>query len=196
VSARKYRPDEGIDGVIRAAYERLRKHCDRGALRLAARRIGWPGYAVRKRALHLGLTRTKEPVWSEAEIRMLEQWGWMGDERIALRLRAAGFTRSATAIHLKRKRMRINGNGDWYSACSVAEAMGVDSHKVMRWIRTGLVKAERRGSARTEQQGGDTYLILRKAVKAFLLACPDEYDLGKVEKFWFLDLITDGRICR
>lgn len=196
MSARKYHSSSAIDGVIREAYERFRKQCDRGALRLAAQRIGWPGYAVKHRGRHLGLARAKEPVWSTRELKVLAKWGWMGDERIALRLRAAGFARSATAVHLKRKRMRICQNGDWYSACGLAEAMGVDSHKVMRWIGAGLLEAERRGSARTELQGGDTWLILRGAVKRFLLRCPDEYDLGKVEKFWFLDLITDGAICR
>jgi len=72
----------------------------------------------------------------------------------------------------------------------------VDSHKVTRWIGAGLLEAERRGTARTELQGGDTWLIFRAEVKEFVLRCPDEYDLGKVEKWWFLDLITDGRICR
>jgi hypothetical protein len=196
MSARKYKANEQIDGLIRWAYDRFRRHCDRGALAMAARRIGWPGYAVKHRGRDLGLARAKEPIWSTRELELLAKWGWMGDERISLRLRAAGFSRSATAVHLKRKRMRICRNGDWYSATSLAEAMGVDSHKVMRWIGAGVLEAERRGSARTELQGGDTYLILRAAVKAFLLRCPDEYDLGKVEKFWFLDLITDGKICR
>jgi hypothetical protein len=196
MSARKYRANEAIDGVIRGAYERLRKQCDRGALKLAARRIGWPVYAVKHRGRHLGLARAKEPVWSAHELELLAKWGWMGDERIALRLRAAGCARSATAVHLKRRRMRICQNGDWYSAYQLAEAMGVDRHKVARWIGAGLLAAERRESARTELQGGDTWLIFREAVKEFVLRCPDEYDLGKVEKFWFLDLITDGKICR
>jgi site-specific DNA-cytosine methylase len=34
------------------------------------------------------------------------------------------------------------------------------------------------------------------AVRDFGCRCPDEIDLKKVEKFWFLDLLTDGRICR
>lgn len=196
MSARKYPRSEAVDGLIREAYDRLRKHCDRGALRLAARRIGWPGYAVKVRARDLGLVRTKEPAWSKAELALLTKWGWMSGVTIAARLRAAGYPRTATAVLLKRKRMRINGNGDWYSANSLAEAMGVDPHKVMRWIGTGLLKAKPRGSERIRPQGGDIQVILRTAVKDFLLRCPDEYDLAKVAKFWFLDLITDGRICR
>jgi len=193
---RKYCPSDAIDRLIREAYDLWRKSSDRRAITVAATRIGWPGYAVKVRARHLGLARAKEPVWSEGEFRILARWGWLGDERIALKLRAAGFARTATAVHLKRKRMRICQGGDWYSAYSLAEAMGVDSHKVSRWIKAGLLKAEQRGSARTELQGGDTWLILRGAVKDFLLRCPDEYDLGRVEKFWYLDLITNGRICR
>ena len=193
---RKYCPSDAIDRLIREAYDLWRKSSDKRAITVAATRIGWPGYAVKVRARHLGLARAKEPVWGVHELELLAKWGWMGDERIALRLRAAGFARTATAVHLKRKRMRINGNGDWYSANALAEAMGVDGHKVMRWIGAGLLAAERRGSARTELQGGDTWLIMRAEAKRFVLRCPDEYDLGKVEKFWFLDLITDGKICR
>ena len=196
MSARKYRASKEIDDLIRNAYSRMRKDCDRQSLKLMARRIGWPKWALLHRGRRLGLARTKEPPWSDAELKLLTRWGWMGDERIALRLRAAGFSRSATAVHLKRKRLRICRSGDWYSATALAEAMGVDSHKVMRWIAAGLLKADRRGSARTQLQGGDTWLILRAEVKRFMLRYPDEYDLGKVEKFWFLDVITDGKICR
>lgn len=192
----KYKPDAYIDDQIRAAYDRLRKHCDRQALKSVARRIGWPKHCVNVRARQLGLSRTKEPIWSKAEIQILERWGWASDPVIAMKLRAAGFPRSATAVHLKLKRRRIRSNGDWFSATALALALGVDGHKVMRWIAAGLLKKDRRGTARTEQQGGDMYLIMRAAVKAFLLKCPDEYELGKVEKFWFLDLITDGKICR
>jgi len=192
----KYQPNEVIDREIRAAYDRLRKNSVIGALCLAARRIGWPKWAVTKRGRSLGLGRVKEPFWTEPEIKILEKWGWIGDDRLAMKLKAVGFPRTATAVHLKRKRMRINVNGDWYSATSLSEALGVDVHKVMRWIKAGLLKADRRGTLRTQNQGGDTYLIVRKAVKDFVLRCPDEYDLGKVEKFWFLDLITDGKICR
>ena len=57
-----------------------------------------------------------------------------------------------------------------------------------------MLKASRRGTARTESQGGDTYWITHAAVREFVLTHPDEVDLRKVEKWWFLDFVSDSRI--
>lgn len=111
----------------------------------------------------------------------------MSDERIRLKLKAAGFSRSATAIHLKIKRMRFK-SGPWYTATSLASAFGVDSHQVTRWIHTGLLAARRRGSARTPQQGGDMWFITENDVIRFIRDNPAAYDLRKVSQSWFLDL--------
>jgi len=129
----------------------------------------------------------KELPWSDAELRILERWAWMSDERIRLKLKAAGFIRSATAIHLKLRRMRFKA-GSWYSASSLASAFGVDIHQVTRWIASGLLRAQRRGSARTPQQGGDTWLITEKDVVRFIHQNPTAYDIRKADQCWFLDL--------
>jgi hypothetical protein len=105
-----------IDAEITAAYRKFREFNNRAAITLAARRIGWPRHAVLKRARALGLARTKEAPWSEAELQVLEQFGYLSDAKLSEKLRARGFTRSATAVHLKVKRLRIKSNGDWYSA--------------------------------------------------------------------------------
>lgn len=70
----------------------------------------------------------------------------------------------------------------------------MDPHAVKRWITLGLLDAERRGSARTEKQGGDTYIIWQADVKRFVCAHPEEVDFCKVDKLWLLDLVTDGRV--
>jgi hypothetical protein len=184
------------DQVVREAYHRFRQHGNRKAIKLAALKLGWPKWRVNRRGRELGLARAKEEPWSDREEQLLERYAWMCPEKIAERFRRCGFSRTPTAIHLKRKRMRIRANGEWYTATQLAEAFGEDSHKVLRWIRCGALKAERRGTARTEAQGGDSWLITRADLHNFVMAYPDEYDLAKVEKFWFLDLLTEGRICR
>ena len=93
-------------------------------------------------------------------------------------------------------RLRIKRNLDGYSANSLALAFGVDVHKVLTWIRRGLLAGSRRGTFRRPEQGGDTWWIPKNQVKRFIIRCPEEIDLARVEKFWFLDLITDGKICR
>src|SRR5271157_1811045 len=46
-------------------------------------------WALKKRARELGLARTKELPWSEAELAILSRYAWMSDERIRLKLKVA-----------------------------------------------------------------------------------------------------------
>ena len=118
-------------------------------------------------------------------------------DAIRRKLAAAGFHRTSNGILLKRKRLRLTAaHLDGYTGNALAELFGVDSHKVYDWIKQGLLAGERRETARTERQGGDSYWIRRKDVYTFVLAHPDEWDLRTVEKWWFLSLITCGRISR
>jgi hypothetical protein len=153
-----------------------------------------PHWALTKRARELGLARTKELPWSEAELGILARYAWMSDERIRLKLKAAGYPRTVTAIHLKLKRMRFKHDGSFYSANGLAQALGIDSHAVTRWIKSGHLKATLRGTARTEQQNRDIYLIHEKDVRCFILEHPTDVDLRKVDQLWFLDLITNGLV--
>lgn len=176
-----------LDEEIRRCYlARLKSRSIPGLIALS-QRIGWPKWVLVKRARTLGLSHIKEAPWSEFELRILERWAWMSDERIRLKLKAAGFTRSATAVHLKLRRMRFK-SGSWYSASSLASAFGVDQHQVTGWIRTGLLCAKRRGTTRTPQQGGDTWLITEPDVVRFIHQNHTAYDLRKVDQTWWLEV--------
>ena len=80
----------------------------------------------------------------------------------------------------------------FYSGKGLADALGIDSHVVTRWIKAGHLRPQFRGTKRTKQQGGDTYLIREKDVRRFILQHPTEIDLRKVDQLWFLDLISNG----
>ncbi len=190
---RKYIPNFEVDQAIREAYERQRQG-DRKALLAVSARLGWPKNAVCKRAAELGLPRVKEPSWTNEEEQVLERWAHLAPSGIRMRLALAGFCRSIAAIQIKLNRERMKQNLDGYSANGLADALGVDTHKVLSWIRRGLLRAQRRGTERTASQGGDTWWIARREVKRFVLRAPDEIDLARVEKIWFLDLLTDGKI--
>ena len=183
-----------MDEEIRRAYHLFLDYNNRRAIGACARKLQVPRWLVSRRAALLGLTRTKEPEWNADEIALLERWGHLTDAVIQRKLKAAGFQRSMNAIHLKMKRLHIKQNLEGYSAYALATAFGVDGHKITSWINRKMLNAIRRGTARTESQGGDTYWIMHKAVREFVLAYPDEIDLRKVEKWWFLDLVTAGRI--
>jgi hypothetical protein len=160
-----------------------------------AKKVGMPHWALKKRTRELGLARTKELPWSERELEILARYAWMSDERICLKLKAAGYARTITGIHLKLKRMRFKDDGSFYSAYSLAQALGIDPHAVTRWIKSGHLKAKFRGTARGPQQNGDSYLIHEKDVRRFILEHPTEIDLRKVDQLWFLDVLTNGFVC-
>ena len=98
-------------------------------------------------------------------------------------------------VHLKLKRMKFKQDGNFYSANSLASALGIDNHVVSRWIHSGHLKAQPRGAARGEAQHGDAYLIHEKDVRRFIIEHPTDIDLRKVDQLWFLDLITNGLVC-
>jgi hypothetical protein len=173
-SRRKYVFTDQIDQLIRAVYLNHRVGNTRFAIRPLAKKVGMPHWALKKRARELGLARTKELPWSEAELAILARHAWMSDERIRLKLKAARYSRTVTGIHLKLKRMRFKHDGGFYSAYSLAQALGIDPHGVTRWIKSGHLKAKFRGTARGPQQNGDSYLIQDKDVRRFILQHPTE----------------------
>jgi hypothetical protein len=191
---RKYVFTDQIDQLVRVIYLNRPDAKTQLGIRPLAKRVGMPHWALKKRARELGLARTKEQAWSEAELAILSRHAWMSDERIRLKLKAAGYSRTVTGIHLKLKRMRFKHDGSFYSAYSLAQALGIDPHAVTRWIKSGHLKAKFRGTARGPQQNGDSYLIQEKDVRRFILEHPTDIDLRKVDQLWFLDLVTNGLV--
>ncbi len=193
-SSSKYVFTNQIDALIRGIYLDRLGVKRRPGIRVLAKKVGIPHWALKKRARELGLARTKEKVWSEPELEILARYAWMSDERIRLKLKAAGYSRSATGIHLKLRRMKFKHDPGFYSASGLAQALGIDSHAVSRWIRSGHLKAKLRGTRRGEKQNGDVYLIREKDVRRFILEHPTEIDLRRVDQLWFLDLVTNGLV--
>jgi predicted site-specific integrase-resolvase len=192
---RKYVFTPQIDQLIREIYLNQPDAKTRPGIRVLAKKVGMPHWALKKRARELGLARTKEKPWSDAELEILARYAWMSDERIRLKLKQAGYARTATAVHLKLKRMKFKHDGNFYSANSLAEALGIDNHVVSRWIKSGHLRAQLRGTRRTDAQHGDVYLIHEKDVRRFIIEHPTDVDLRKVDQLWFLDLITNGLVC-
>ena len=110
---RKYVFTDQIDQLIREIYLNHRDAKTRPGIRLLSKKVGMPHWALKKRARELGLARTKELSWSERELEILARYAWMSDERIRLKLKAAGYARTVTGIHLKLKRMRFKHDGSF-----------------------------------------------------------------------------------
>lgn len=193
---RLYHHTPETDALIREAYDKLRRFGNRRAVPALRVKLGWPKHVINKRAREIGLAKTKERPWTTEEKALLETWSHLALPCIWRKFRQAGFERTETGIKLKMRRMLITKDAlDYLSATRIALGLGIDSHKVMGWIRQGWLRAQAKGTVRTKQQGGDIHLAHVSDLRRFLLHHPDEYELGPVEKFWFIDVLSGGRLC-
>ncbi len=163
-----------------------------GQVAALALRLNYPRWKITRYAIQAGLIakQKKEPDWNEREINILGLNAHRCPEIIQRKLKARGFIRSVTGIVLKRKRMRLLRSLDGISARSLADCLGVDAHFITRAINAGRLKAEQRGTHRTEVQGGDIYYIKEKAIKEYILNWINEIDIRKVSKHWFVGLLS------
>jgi hypothetical protein len=156
-----------------------------------------PKWSVQRRAQTIGAAtvRQRHEPWTSEEDALLRDIAWMTPERIATVLRQKGFKRSITAIGIRLKRYELRSAIDGLSASGLADMLDVDSHLVVRWIQNGWLQSERAG---TTGDNHDRWHITTGAVRSFLRAHPEQYELSKIEragsKMWFLDLITGGII--
>lgn len=130
----------------------------------------YPRWAIKKRPTVLGIARTKEPNWEKREEKFLSKWlAPRSVEWIARKL-----NRTATAVALKVKRLKIIKSGAGYTACSLAFGLGVDDHNVTTWIQKGLLRAARRQTRRRGGQNGDYWYIDPQDIRDFIKNNPGE----------------------
>jgi hypothetical protein len=168
--------------------ERYTQDYTRNDKRLAiidmARRFDVPEWVVKRWAQELGLARTKEKPWSKQEVAYLCEWmGRRNPVVIARHLR-----RTTTAVIVKSKRLKLSRVLEGYTLRQLCEAFGEDHHKIHRWIDSGMLRGSRRGTARTETQGGDMWLFKDKDIVHFIRTYPLAFNLRKVDQLWFLEL--------
>ena len=181
-----------IDEMIRKLY-REQYNPREGKVRELATRLNMPRWRIGRRAREIGALepRIKEPPWSERELHVLELNALYTPEVIQRKLKANGFQRTVYGIMLKRKRMHYLQQQIKNSALAVAGCFGVDNHTVTgQWIKKGLLKAKRRGTQRTEAQGGDEWFIKEKDIRQFIIENIGIIDIRKVDKFWFVDILA------
>lgn len=185
----KYIITEIMAAQIRRVYTAIP---EKGQVRELAKRLGLPRWKVSKFASQEGLIgiQRKEPPWSEAELHILEQGAHLSAAVLRRRLLAAGFRRTEVGIVLKRKRMRFLQNLEGQSATTLALCFGVDAKTIIRYIEKGYLRASKRGTDRTLQQGGDEWFIKDNAIKEFVQTYPEYVDFRKVDKIWLIDLLA------
>lgn len=155
-----------------------------------ARRIAVPRDTIKRWAGQLGLTRQKEPAWTPEEIEYLQTH--LSHTRMSTMSKTLG--RTITAIKLKAKRLGVNKcYQEGYTMRGLCLGLGCDHHAVERWMRQGWLKGKRRGTERTQQQGGDVWLFTDHAIREFIIAHPQEVDPRRADWLWLVDVLAGGR---
>ncbi len=157
-----------------------------------AKRLRIPRWKITRYASHQGwiAKQKKQAPWTEAETEQLQRLARYAPEVVSRKMKAAGYHRSTTACVLKMRRLHMSQNLHGQSACSLAMCLGEDVKFVTRAIKSGALRAKKRGTARTEQQGGDMYYILDKDTKNFIVENVAIIDFRKVDKYWLVDLLA------
>lgn len=183
-----------MDAAILRAYREIKPRDWRApAIRNLARMLGLPRWKISRRARQINAyqPRIKEAPWSPRELHLLELNARYTPPVIRRKLKVAGFARTEEAIKIKLSRTHIKMNCEKGSARAVAALFGVDASTIVdQWIRRGLLKAFRKGTKRTPQQGGDEWLIQDKEIRRFIVDNIGIIDLRRVDKFWFVAILT------
>jgi hypothetical protein len=197
---RKYAPltaeqDEEIKRVYQVEQGMQHGSSGRAPVRELADKFGVPRWIVSNRAGALGVVpvshvRKKEPNWTEAEYRILRENAARPEAVIQRRLRNAGYSRTIVSIRIKIQRSIGGKPKDGYSGTVLSGLIGFNKHTIFRWIESGLLIAERRGTKRTSAQGGDSWVIRKKDVRDFVVKNVELIDFRKVDKFWLVELLT------
>ena len=184
----KYPITPEMHNEIRRVYQ----NSARGARTAYARKVSIPLWAITKYAMNQGWMekQKKEPNWGATELKILGRNAHLSPTRIQFKLKQEGFKRTINGIVLKRKKMRMLQNLNGQSAASVADCFGVDIHFVLRAIKGGRLKATRRDTNRTDSQGGDIWYIKDRDIKEYVVDHLNEIDVRKVDKYWFVDILT------
>ena len=193
ITRRKYTHTNETDAVVRKAYHFWITYGNRKTIPGAAKKLGWPQYAVTHRARDLGISRTKERPWTAAEEAILEDWSWLSVTRIARRLKDAGFKRGEAAVRKKLDRMQLRNSLDGWYVRELADIMGVPKSKVSTWIKHGMLGAKGTGISTGKYE---KVFITSKDVRQFILNYPEEVELTRVDKFWLLGVLCPNDLCR
>jgi len=192
-SPTKYVVTPEIHDLIKEVYQKVTGN---GEVKKLAEKIKFPRWKVSRYAIRQGWLAKTEPSkkWTKEEINILESKAHTLPETISRALREKGFERSPAAVVAKRKKLRLLRNLPGQNATQLAECLGVSNHTVNNAISKGVLIATRRETKRTETQGGDMYFIKDADIKNYILENIGEIDLRKVDKYWFVDLVSDGGI--
>lgn len=171
----------------------LRQHYDgriKGRSTQVAARLGWPKWAICKRAAVLGLCYPADRRdWTKKEESFVS---WHAGYR-TVNWMSKQLKRSLSSVVLKLKRMKISRRiRKGYTMRDLELCFGIDHRGIEKWVRAGQLKIRKRHTKRPL----DIWWVEDAQILAFIQAHPMAFRLDKVDQQWFMDLITNGGLIR
>jgi len=186
--SKRYPQDDSIDEAIVAAYR------NRKSVKALAFRLGRPEGWIKYRALNLGvrIAKKRNPSWTEEEIEIVWEGSGRSLSTIQKLLSRKGYKRSQHAIKTILHKRGIDTTPDNYTASEFARLMGVCEHVVTGWIQKGWLKARKSHRMVVDPTEPLKFWITPSAAREFITESVANINLGKVDKYWFVDLL-DGK---
>ena len=179
---------EQMDRYLRERYDgRVR-----GRVGEIAGVLGVTHETTKYRAERLGLTRPDKRnrrMWTEEEKAFLLRWA--GERTPWWMARQLKRSRSSVVEKMRRENLRTRIQSG-YTQKELMECFGTSATMLRRWERLGMLSVQR-GS---EAIGLRAWRVSEEAVLEFVQRYPMELDLGRVDQFWFMDLILDGGLVK
>jgi hypothetical protein len=193
MSVKKYFLTDGELRVIGDHYDGSNARLNKIMRSLNAGGSKYPRWYIRRIASEHGWSRTKIADWSpEEEEYLFENYprkGWVALQNGLKRING-GIHRTPCAIILKKKRLHITKRSDGLTMRMMEDLFGVDHRRIERWMNLGMLTAKRKGTDRTEIQGGDMWHFEPRILRAFVINHPEEVDLRRVEPLHFIQLLA------
>lgn len=198
---KKYFLDERTEILLRETYSlpfksKAREEKGLRSIQEISDELKMPKHVLIKFAAELGLTRTREASWSEDEVKIIDEQGYKTSASLVNIFRAAGFKRTEVEIQSMRARRMSHKSTPFFSLSAVAVLFGIDVHRVIDWVESGWLKAERKGTRRAagNQGKGDTRVTAKDSIFRFIVEHPDAFELRYVDQLWFLHVVTRGEV--
>jgi len=146
-------------------------------------------FGVKGQVQRIGVGMVKR-AWTPAE---LEKLGEL-IHRYPLHEVARRLKRSKVAVKVKATRMQygFRARDGWYTKREVCEILGVDHHKVQKWIDTGELKAAPHGEHNPKQYGMAMWHIESADLRQFIIGHAMDLTGRNVDLFTIVNLLTGG----
>ena len=172
-----------------AEQDLVRLHYDgtRASIDILMKMVGCSRYGVKGQVAFLGLARRlKEPNWTEKELHYLETHY----QKQSVRVMAHALKRSMNAVKIKATRLHysLRARDGWFSKMEVCEMLGLDHHRVQRWIDKGELKASYHTGRKPSQKGMSMWHVDAADLKALIINHCKELQGRNIDIFCILDL--------